>query len=354
MPFSKQKDGDKWKVVNSDTGDVKGEHDSEGEADAQLAALYANVDDVEKTDIGAGNMFIPITKIDEEKQEVYGWGALEQPDKANEIMDYASSRKHFMDWSDGAQKRSNGLSLGNVREMHQTKAAGKLLSMKADDVNRGFYVAAKIVSKEAWNLVKEGVYTGFSIGGSYLKRWPDPEKAGIMRYTAKPTELSLVDAPCIPGATFQMVKRDTIEYPVFKGGDGKRMIKVDWPEDEDLEKVDAATPVTTPVAGTGDPVKGNLEAVVTVAKMPEPNNTLTLEGNTNLPSTEQLTQALSRTLELQGMVDQMIKTLPATLKKIVRAELDRVIGEEEPIAEKAQDVVKSEIPVKRLITVERK
>jgi hypothetical protein len=50
----------------------------------------------------------------------------------------------------------------------------------------------------------------------------------------------------------------------------------------------------------------------------------------------------------------MIKTLPATLKKIVRAELDRVIGEEEPIAEKAQDVVKSEIPVKRLITVERK
>ncbi len=352
MPFSKQKDGDKWKVVNSDTGDVKGEHDTEAEADQQLSALYANVEDVNKAEpIGESTMFLPITKIDEEKQEVYGWGALEQLDKANEILDYASSRAQFLEWSNNAQKRSNGLSLGNVREMHQTKAAGKLLSLKADDVNKGFQVVAKIVSPEAWRMVKEGVYTGFSVGGSYLKRWPDPEKPGVIRYTAKPTELSLVDAPCIPGATFQMIKADSIEYPLFKGGDGKRLIKVDWDE-EDLEKAEATTPVSTPAPDMGTPIKGNLEHTETLNKMPEQSNTLEIKTNVDIPSTEQLTQAIAHSQKLQSLVEGMIKSLPATLKKVVREELDRVIGEEEP--DEVEPINKAEMPEKRLIKVERK
>jgi hypothetical protein len=176
-----------------------------------------------------------------------------------------------------------------------------------------------------------------------------------MRYTAKPTELSLVDAPCIPGATFQMIKRQSIEYVPFQPGEGKRLIKVDWPDE--LEKAEnAATPVTTPVPGTGDPIKGNQNVSVTVQKMPELNNTLPVVSNNDIPSTEQLTQALSRTIELQGMVDSMIKSLPDTLKKIVRSELDRVIGEEDSISKVDEDdpFAKQSIPVTRLIKVERK
>ena len=44
MPFAIRKSGNSFQVVNSDTGDVKGEHDSEDKAKKQLAALNANYD----------------------------------------------------------------------------------------------------------------------------------------------------------------------------------------------------------------------------------------------------------------------------------------------------------------------
>jgi hypothetical protein len=52
----------------------------------------------------------------------------------------------------------------------------------------------------------EGVYTGFSQGGAYERRWTDAE--GRTRYTAAPNEISLVDLPCLPQATFEMIKAD--------------------------------------------------------------------------------------------------------------------------------------------------
>jgi hypothetical protein len=49
---------------------------------------------------------------------------------------------------------------------------------------------------------------GFSIGGSYEKKWKDSADATKTRYTAAPAEISLVDNPCVPTATFSMVKAD--------------------------------------------------------------------------------------------------------------------------------------------------
>jgi hypothetical protein len=48
MPFGKRKQGNKFQVVNTETGDVKGTHDSEADADKQLAALHANDADKDK------------------------------------------------------------------------------------------------------------------------------------------------------------------------------------------------------------------------------------------------------------------------------------------------------------------
>jgi hypothetical protein len=50
-----------------------------------------------------------------------------------------------------------------------------------------------------------GVYTGFSIGGAYVKSWKDGE---YVRFTASPVEISVVDNPCVPGAYFTAVKSD--------------------------------------------------------------------------------------------------------------------------------------------------
>jgi hypothetical protein len=74
---------------------------------------------------------------------------------------------------------------------------------------------AKIVDNNEWEKVVQGVYTGFSIGGSYVKRWTD---GASTRYTAKPAEVSIVDNPCMYGATFTMVKADgAFEYRGFAG-----------------------------------------------------------------------------------------------------------------------------------------
>ena len=173
------------------------------------------------------NMFIPITKVNEQRREVWGWAAIEEPDNSDEILDYESSKPHFLDWSNRAQKRSGGKSLGNVRSMHQNVAAGKLIELRPDDVSKGFYVGAKIIDDNEWKKVEQGVYTGFSVGGSYLKRWNDFRNPGKMRYTAKPTELSIVDSPCIPSATFEMLKMDGSKaLRKFNPTQGKNMIKV--------------------------------------------------------------------------------------------------------------------------------
>jgi hypothetical protein len=173
-------------------------------------------------------MFIPIRKVNEERHEVYGWAAVEEPDNSDEIMDYATSKPLFQDWSSKAQKRSGGKSLGNVRAMHGNIAAGKLVELRLDDKVKGFYVGAKIVDDAEWKKVDQGVYTGFSIGGSYLKRWSDYNNPGKIRYTAKPNEISIVDSPCITSATFEVVKVDGLTVKKeFQPGKGVNMLKLD-------------------------------------------------------------------------------------------------------------------------------
>lgn len=154
--------------------------------------------------------FFPLQKADARLREVWGVGAIEQPDRGKEIMDYGASKPHFAEWSDGVSKSTGGKSLGNVRAGHGGAAAavGKIISLQFDDLNKRVVVGVKVVDDDAWRKVEEGVYTGFSIGGDYGKRWPDPVYKGYTRYEAIPMELSLVDLPCIPGATFEMVKAD--------------------------------------------------------------------------------------------------------------------------------------------------
>ncbi|WP_207000730.1 DUF6582 domain-containing protein [Trinickia mobilis] len=146
-------------------------------------------------------LFARLTKVDEEKRLVYGRATEEVVDRAGEIMDYASSKPFFEKWSGEIAKATDGKSLGNVRAMHGNVAAGKLTAIDFLDDAKAIDVCAKIVDDAEWNKVLEGVYTGFSIGGSYHKTWTDTE-AKARRFTADPCELSIVDLPCVPTASF--------------------------------------------------------------------------------------------------------------------------------------------------------
>ncbi|RBB38902.1 hypothetical protein DPV79_16110 [Burkholderia reimsis] len=153
-------------------------------------------------------IFVPLTKVDVEKRLVYGTLAAEEIDRSGEVLDYASSKPHFQAWSGDIAKATDGKSVGNLRAMHGKVAAGKFTDLQFDDESRRIEAVAKVVDDTEWNKVLEGVYTGFSIGGKYGKTWTDQ---GHRRYEAIPAEGSLVDYPCIPSATFKVVKADGSE-----------------------------------------------------------------------------------------------------------------------------------------------
>lgn len=190
-------------------------------------------------------LFIPITKIDVEKRLVYGVITEELMDKKGEVFDYSSSKPYFEEWSGAISKATGGKSVGNLRSMHGAVAAGKLVQLDLDDTEKRVSCVAKVVDDEEWNKCVEGVYTGFSQGGDYVRRWTD---GGVKRYTGKPYEVSLVDNPCVGTAHFELVKADgSVEIREFKRGipphrkgDRMNLKKFGGPEsasDEDVERL---------------------------------------------------------------------------------------------------------------------
>ena len=149
-------------------------------------------------------LFIPLQKVDAVQRLVYG-RLDETPDRSNDIFDYASSKPNFERWSKAMAKASGGRNLGNIRAMHGLKAAGKLTQINFDDTNKSIELCAQIVDDDEWAKVEAGVYTGFSPGGKFARRWQD---GTYTRYTGIPHEISIVDVPANPGATFTMVKAD--------------------------------------------------------------------------------------------------------------------------------------------------
>lgn len=156
------------------------------------------------------NIFVPLTKVDEENRLVYGVVAEEVLDNSGEMFDYEKSKPYFQKWSLNAEMTSGGLSKGNLRAMHGKVAAGKLTDLGFDDDNRRIECCAKVVDDNEWAKVLEGVYTGFSMGGRYAEKWVEKidGRGDVKRYAGDPTEISLVDKPCIPTATFQLIKAD--------------------------------------------------------------------------------------------------------------------------------------------------
>jgi hypothetical protein len=140
---------------------------------------------------------MPFSKVDFERRIVSGFATLDNVDKQNDIVTTDASLDAF--------KRFRG----NIREMHQPTAVGKMVSFKEDkyfdpetkNFYSGVYVSAYVSkgAQDTWEKVVDGTYTGFSIGGRMIK-WDDAfdEKMDsqirvIKKYDL--VELSLVDNP---------------------------------------------------------------------------------------------------------------------------------------------------------------
>jgi hypothetical protein len=153
-------------------------------------------------------LFARITKVDAIKRQITGILVQECLDRSGEIFDYDTSKAHFVAWSDGIHKATEGKSVGNMRVMHGNHVAGKFSSIEFNDAEKSIEVVGDVIDDNEWKKCEAGCYTGLSIGGRYEKKWDDPTDPTVKRYTAIPSEGSLVDLPCVPTAQFKMVKAD--------------------------------------------------------------------------------------------------------------------------------------------------
>lgn len=193
---------------------------------------------------GKARVFVPLTKVDEEQRLVYGTITQEILDKSGEVMDYETSKPLFEKWSNDIHAASGGLSKGNLRVMHGLNVAGKVTDINFDDDAKAIDVCSKVVDDAEWNKVLEGCYTGFSVGGSYAKRWTETQEGGakVKKFTAQPNEVSLVDNPCVPSATFTMVKADGAEEAIEFKVENDDEAWPDFAKADTGDKADEASP----------------------------------------------------------------------------------------------------------------
>lgn len=160
---------------------------------------------------------VPFEKVDTEKRLVSGWATLNNVDSQKDVVTTEASVAAF-------EKAK-----GNIREMHQPHAVGRLVDFKVDTLiapdgtrYEGIYVTA-FVSKGAqdtWEKVLDGTLSGFSIGGNITdseSQWVKDANSAVRFVKAYDLiELSLVDNPANPLATV---------FSFSKADDGATLVK---------------------------------------------------------------------------------------------------------------------------------
>jgi hypothetical protein len=193
---------------------------------------------------------MPFNKVDKERRIVSGFATLDNVDRQNDIVTPEASMKAFQKFR------------GNIREMHQPVAVGKMVSFKEDKyfdpetkkMYSGIYVSTYISkgAQDTWEKVLDGTLSGFSIGGKMNKydtayNEEVSKKVRIIKdYDLM--ELSLVDTPANQFASILSVEKvDGVD--VFKGESVDTIIEnVFWDAESGLvllsEKETEVSPTT--------------------------------------------------------------------------------------------------------------
>ena len=195
---------------------------------------------------------MPLTKVDKERRIVSGFASLDNVDKQDDIVTAEASMDAFAKFR------------GNIREMHQPLAVGKMVSFKADkyfdtETNKfynGVFVSAYVSkgAQDTWEKVLDGTLAGFSIGGR-MNKWDDAydEKSDktirvIKQYDL--VELSLVDSPANQFANILSVEKvDGVD--VIKA-DETVLENVFWDKESGLVMVSENEVESSPT--TGEPM----------------------------------------------------------------------------------------------------
>lgn len=304
--FDQYKDDDKAFAVAWDA--VKKKYKKEGESWVEKAV--SEINDFE--------MFCDFQKMDEEKRMVYGYATNDMLDSQGEITELDATAKAVEDYSKWR----------NIRVMHKPDPVGTapVIEMR----KAGLWIGAEIVDDDAWNKVKKGVYKGFSIGGRKLRvvqEFSDTLKKNITRIKEYLlTEISLVDRPANPSATFSFIKREVNEM----------VDSVEVPKEEPIAKeVTEPTPTeTTPV------IEQAVEAPVAEVKVDEVKAEAVAKSEE--PVEEQVTmtksefEALKKQADLAKKQDEVLDLFKSKVEEAFASEEPKeLVQREEKIVPKS-------------------
>ncbi len=143
------------------------------------------------------HLSVPFTKVNREQRTVSGFATLDNVDQTGDVVTAEASIKAFENFR------------GNLREMHQAIAVGKVVSFRPetyyDQATKNFYNGVYVTSyiskgaQDTWEKVLDGTLSGFSIGGKIKDSDNEVNKSTgqsvrfIKDYDL--VELSIVDSP---------------------------------------------------------------------------------------------------------------------------------------------------------------
>jgi hypothetical protein len=302
---------------------------------------------------------MPIGKVDIERRMVSGFATLDNVDKQGDIVTTESSVEAFKNFR------------GNLREMHQPSAVGKIVSFKEDKYfdpsdkkfYSGVYVSAYVSkgAQDAWEKVLDGTYTGFSIGGN-IKTWDDAydekmDKSIRVIKNYELHELSLVDNPANQFANIVSIEKVNGQNVVSGYLSKAEVENVFWDSESGIVMVSDAESAVSPTNGNkmqnigfvekND--KENTEMIKFLVDSAKGISTIkiTKEVNPMTESTEAAVDAVVENAEVapEAQPAEVVET-PAVAEEVA-------VAEEAPVAEAVDGGADSPVAKEAAVEVEK-
>jgi hypothetical protein len=302
---------------------------------------------------------MPIGKVDVERRMVSGFATLDNVDKQGDIVTTESSVEAFKNFR------------GNLREMHQPSAVGKIVSFKEDkyfDPNdkkfySGVYVSAYVSkgAQDAWEKVLDGTYTGFSIGGN-IKTWDDAydekiDKSIRVIKTYELHELSLVDNPANQFANIVSIEKVNGQNVVSGYLSKAEVENVFWDSESGIVMVSDAESAISPTNGNkmqnigfiekND--KENTEMIKFLVDSAKGISTIKITKEVN-PMTESTETAVDAVVEKSEVAPE---AQPAEVVETPAVAEEVAVAEEAPVAEAVDGGADSPVAEQAAVEVEK-
>jgi hypothetical protein len=298
---------------------------------------------------------MPFAKVDAERRIVSGFATLDNIDKQLDIVTPEASLSAFSKFR------------GNIREMHQPIAVGKMIAFKEDKYFdpetkkffKGIYVSTYISkgAQDCWEKVLDGTYTGFSIGGK-MNKWDDAydEKMDAAIRVIKDydlVELSLVDNPANQFASILSVEKNQNGQTTLKGDATEVAIEnVFWDKDSNLVTVSDEESAVSPVSGLpmqniGFVEKSDNEKVdmikflvdsakgINTIEINKENGNMTEEIVNDVPATEDVVEEVN--IEIAPEADAVIDAPTEDVDKAMKPEIEISVESEDEEEEESSE-----------------